>query len=230
MNKQTRAWGLGLSAMITIIVWQLPLGAYILYPLTILATWFHEMGHGLCALMLGGSFHRLDLFSTGAGLAAYSGDLFLGQFGRALVAAAGPIGPALAGSLLILASINQRMARRALYILALVMIISLILWIRTGFGVLMITAMSGGLFWAASKGSASLHIWTVQFLGVNASISVFLQLDYLFTHRVLMNGREFTSDTGQIANVLLMPYWFWAILLAILTLLLPFISLRRAFR
>lgn len=38
------------AALVTVVLWQIPQGDYILYPFTILATWFHEMGHGLAAI------------------------------------------------------------------------------------------------------------------------------------------------------------------------------------
>ena len=34
----------------------LPFGNYLIYPFMILATWFHEMGHGLTALAFGYEF------------------------------------------------------------------------------------------------------------------------------------------------------------------------------
>ena len=230
MNRKKRAWGLALAALLTVLIWRLPYGGYLLYPLTILATWFHEMAHGFCALLLGGSFLRLELFADGSGLAVYSGALFLGRPGWAMVAAAGPLGPAVAGSLLILSSRGERSARRGLLVMAAFMTLSTLIWIRTTLGIVMIAAMAGLLFWAVFKGRGSLHVWTAQFLGVNACISVFLQLDYLFTHRVVLNGRILYSDTGQMAEILLLPHWFWALLLSFLTLLLPFLSLRRALR
>lgn len=230
MNKKRRVWGLALAALLTIVVWRLPFGAYLLYPLTILATWFHEMGHGLTALLLGGSFHQLTLLGDGSGLATYSGNLYGGSLAMALVAAAGPVGPALAGSLLILGSRHERWAQRALIGLASIMGLSVLLWMRNGFGVAMITGMAVLILWAALRGRAPLHIALVQLLGVNAAISVFFQIDYLFTHQVSIGGRVFLSDTGKMAEALLLPYWFWALLLTGLTLLLPFLSLRRALR
>ncbi len=230
MNRKKRAWGLALSAFLTILIWRLPYGGYLLYPLTILATWFHEMAHGICALLLGGSFQRLELFADGSGLAVYSGALYLGLPGQAMVAAAGPLGPAVAGSLLILSSREERSARWGLLVMAVFMIFSVLVWVRTSLGVILIMTTAGLLLWMVAKGRGSLHVWTAQFLGVNACISVFLQIDYLFTNHVLMNGRILYSDTGQIARILLLPYWFWAFLLAFLTLLLPFLSLRRALR
>jgi hypothetical protein len=47
MTARTRALGLALAAATTVVLWQFAAGRYLLYPFTILATWFHEMGHGL---------------------------------------------------------------------------------------------------------------------------------------------------------------------------------------
>jgi type IV secretory pathway TrbD component len=80
------------------------------------------------------------------------------------------------------------------------------------------------------KKSERWHSLTLQFIGVQACISVFLNIDYLFTEKVRVSGRLVYSDTGQIAAALFLPYWFWAILLTGLTLWLPAWSLARALR
>ena len=41
--------------MATVALWQVPYGDTLLYPFTLLATWFHEMGHGLASMLLGRS-------------------------------------------------------------------------------------------------------------------------------------------------------------------------------
>ncbi len=56
-------------ALASVILWQTTLGSFLLYPFTILATWFHEMGHGLAALLTGREFERLQIFSDGSGVA-----------------------------------------------------------------------------------------------------------------------------------------------------------------
>ncbi|MGB3641665.1 MAG: M50 family metallopeptidase, partial [Rivularia sp. (in: cyanobacteria)] len=110
-------WWLIGAAVATVVLWQVPYGDYILYPFSILATWFHEMGHGLAAIFLGGNFRQLEIFPNGSGVATHSGRLFLGPIGRAFVAAAGLLGPPIAGAILILASRSFKTASLSLKIL-----------------------------------------------------------------------------------------------------------------
>jgi hypothetical protein len=230
MTMSARARGLALVAAITVVLWQFPLGRYLLYPLTILATWFHEMGHGLCAMLVGGTFVRLQLFPDGSGYAVYAASPHLGRLGVALVAAAGPLGPALAGSSLILLSLRPKWSRLGLTGVAAVMLVSAFIWIRTLFGFGLIALLALVLLLIRFKASDRWHGLSLQFLGVQACISIFLQVRYLFTESVSTSGRVLHSDTGQIAAALLLPYWFWAILLTGLTLWLPLWSLGRVLR
>ncbi|HMK35668.1 MAG TPA: M50 family metallopeptidase, partial [Desulfomonilaceae bacterium] len=104
-----RTWLLA-AAVVTVALWQLPGGNYVLYPFSILATWFHEMAHGVAALLLGGRFTKLLIFANGSGVAYYTGPLAWEPLGRAMVAAAGPMGPPVAGAALIVSSRNARTA------------------------------------------------------------------------------------------------------------------------
>ena len=42
-----------LAVLVIVVAWQVPYGPQALYPLTLLATFAHEMGHGLTALLAG---------------------------------------------------------------------------------------------------------------------------------------------------------------------------------
>ena len=228
MKTQDRSLGLALAAGTTIILWQFQTGRYLLYPFTILATWFHEMGHGLCAMLLGGTFVTLQLSPDGSGYAIHSGTRFLAQPGVALVAAAGPLGPALAGALLIRLSLRPKWSRFGLTGLVMVMLLSALIWIRTPFGFGLIVLLALLLLVICINGTDRWQSLSLQFIGVQACISIFLQIGYLFTEKVLVGGRLIYSDTGQIAAALFLPYWFWAILLTGLTLWLPTWSLAHA--
>ena len=230
MSTRRRAFGLALAAATTVVLWQFAAGRYVLYPFTILATWFHEMGHGLCAMLLGGTFVRMVLFPDASGYAVYSAPGFLARPGVALVAAAGPVAPAIAGAFLIFLSLRSKWSRVGLTGLAVVMLVSALVWIRTLFGVSVIGLLALVLLLIGFKGDDWWRSLMLQFIGVQACISIFLQVGYLFTEQVSMSGRFVYSDTGQIAAALFLPYWFWAVVLTALTLWLPAWSLARILR
>ncbi|MDJ0694067.1 M50 family metallopeptidase [Mastigocoleus sp. MO_188.B34] len=214
------------AAFVTIILWQIPAGDYILYPFSILATWFHEMGHGLMALLLGGNFQQLQIFSNGSGVATYSLARSLAPIGPSLVAAAGPMGPPIAGSALILASRSFKAASLSLKILGGFLIFSSLVWVRSPFGLIAIPVLGLITLLVGLKAPRWLQGFAIQFLGVQACISTFHQLDYLFSYSA---GNLGLSDTAQIQNNLLLPYWFWGGLMAIASFAILFQSLRIAY-
>ncbi|MBW4597728.1 MAG: M50 family metallopeptidase [Brasilonema angustatum HA4187-MV1] len=215
------------AAIATIVLWQVPGGNYILYPFTILATWFHEMGHGLMALLLGGQFQQLEIFSNGSGVAFHSLPLYLGPIGRALVAAAGPMGPPIAGAGLILASRSFRAAHLSLTILGGFLLISTLIWVRSLFGIVAIPLLGLIILGVALKAPRWMQGFGIQFLGVQACVSTYHQVDYLFSTSA---GPGLLSDTAQIQQQLLLPYWFWGGLMAIASLVILVQSLRVAYR
>lgn len=215
------------AAIATMIVWQLPAGDYILYPFTILATWFHEMGHGLMALLLGGQFRKLEIFGNGSGVASYVMSLSLRPIGPALVAFSGPMGPPIAGAALILASRSFKAANLSLKILGGFLLVSTIIWVRSLFGIVAIPLLGLIILGIALKAPRWVQGFTVQFLGVQACVSTYHQLDYLFSYSA---GSLGLSDTAQIQQQLLLPYWFWGGLMAVASLVILVQSLRLAYR
>ena len=107
-----------LSTLTIVVIWQLPYGRQILYPLTLLATFAHEMGHGLTAMLVGEQFDQLLLNADGSGVAMWRGNP--GRLATALVAAGGLVGPSFAGIGLLLVSRSQRFCRAVLATLAMV--------------------------------------------------------------------------------------------------------------
>lgn len=215
------------AAIATILLWQVPGGDYILYPFTILATWFHEMGHGLMALLLGGQFQKLEIFSNGSGVATYRIALSLGPIGPGIVAAAGPMGPPIAGAALILASRSFKVASLSLKILGGFLLLSTLIWVRSPFGFVAIPLLGLIILGIALKAPHWVQGFAVQFLGVQACVSTYHQLDYLFSYSAGYLG---LSDTAQMQKYLLLPYWFWGGLMAIASLLILVQSLRVAYR
>ncbi|MXO91645.1 M50 family metallopeptidase [Pontixanthobacter aquaemixtae] len=207
--KDHPGW-LALAALAVIILPKLPLGNYITYPFFILTTWFHEMGHGLTAILLGLDFYELVIFANGNGYAMTGSPPGTWPVTEALVSAGGPLGPAIAGSLMILASTKENMRRLALTALGGVIIITTAIWVRSvvGWAVLLPTAVL--ILFIAQKGSEAVSRFAVQFLGIHAAVSMFGQWGYLFSTGAVIGGVHQNSDTGAIAEELLLAHWFWA--------------------
>jgi hypothetical protein len=79
-------------ALVSIILWQTYLGSIALYPFTILATWFHEMGHGIGAMLTGSRFERLLIFPDGSGVAMSLRPSDGYRMTDAFIATSGPLG------------------------------------------------------------------------------------------------------------------------------------------
>ena len=217
-------------ALASILLWQTALGSLLLYPFTILATWFHEMGHGLAAMLTGRGFERLQIFADGSGVAESLGPADGYRLTDALIAASGPIGPALAGAILIVSSRSPAATRNALAVLGIALIASTLIWVRSLTGWLVLPALGIAIVLLALRGSPPLQRFVIQLLGVQACISVWKQFDYLFSPGGTVGGRLQRSDTGAIADVLLLPYWFWGAAISAAILALLWWSFRLAFR
>ncbi|MCX7735998.1 MAG: M50 family metallopeptidase [Candidatus Kapabacteria bacterium] len=215
--------------IVTFILWQFPFGRVALYPFTILGTWFHEMGHGLTAMILGGKFIELVIFPDGSGYARFTTDLFLGNIGQALVAMGGPIGPTIAGSIFIVSTKKMKLGRIVMFLLGLFMLVSVLFWIRSFVGILIIALLGILIIYISIKGSDKLQILSLQFLGVQAIMSLYLSLDYLFSAGGNVGGSSFNSDTAVIAQYLLLPHWLWAILILAFSVFMIFFSIKFTF-
>lgn len=210
-GSQSEAIGrLVLAGLVVVFLPSLPFGAYLIYPFVILTTWFHEMGHGLTALVLGQRFDQLLIFANGSGVAEsqVAGDA--PRVVLAAIAAGGPLAPSAVGALLILASARARLWRPVLWAAAAAILLSVMIWVRSPTGLLvlpLVAAILGLVAWRASPGFAR---FTLQFLGVLGAMSMLRDWRYLFTENAVLNGQSILSDTGQIEAVLGLPHWFWA--------------------
>lgn len=224
--RKTRSYLLAI-AVGTVALWQVPFGRMLLYPFTLLATWFHEMGHGLMSMALGARFDRLVILSDASGYAQSSWTADAPGLFHALTAAAGLLGPTVAGAAMIIASRSRRAARIALYVLAAALALSTLIWVRSLVGWIVLPGLAVAILATASSRREDVRRLAVEFLGVQAAISVWRDLDYLFSPAAAVGGQGGASDTAVIANALLLPYWFWggAISLAIAAILWKALSI-----
>ena len=217
-----------LSAILVFIIWKSPTLGSFRYPFVLLGTWFHEMGHGITALVLGGNFEYLEIYKNGGGVAYTSyltTELWLPyNLTRALVAFGGLIGPCIMGSLLIISGTKPNLSKLMLGLLVISIVISLIFWLRSYMPMLILGTIAFILGIIIFINNNSVIHWTVLFLGLQSTLSTYLQLDYLFTSSFIRNGTQNISDTQAIANNLFGTHWMWAIIVIIFSLVLLFKS------
>lgn len=217
-----------LAGFIVIALPSLPLGTYLIYPFAILTTWFHEMGHGLSALIMGQRFDQLMIFADGSGVAQSAVAHDASPFVHAAIAAGGPLAPSLFGAALILASAHQRLWRPTLWVSAILIFASVIIYVRSVVGYAVLPLIAAGLAVIAWKASDGVARFTLQFLGILGAMSMLRDWNYLFSESAVIDGREMLSDTGQIEASLYLPHWLWAILLIAVSAVLVGASLKYA--
>ncbi|MEM7715922.1 MAG: M50 family metallopeptidase, partial [Cyanobacteria bacterium P01_A01_bin.68] len=127
----------------------------------------------------------------------------------------------------ILASRSFKTASISLKILGGFLLFSVLIWVRSLFGIVAILFLGLIILGIGIKGNRWFQGFSIQFLGVQACVSTYNQLDYLFSPTA---GPLGVSDTGQIQQQLLLPYWFWGGLIAIASLVILIQSLRIAYK
>lgn len=200
----------GLSVVLHLIQ---PWGRWALFPFAVLGTWAHEMGHGLCAILLGGHFEKLVLRGDLGGTAYHD----VSGLARPIVAAAGLLGPAIAGGLtIVLGARSERAARGVLIGLTAALFVSALVWVRPllsfgfpaalGLGVLFL----GVAVWR----KAWVELVLVQLIGIQLCLESLAELDYMFSKGFERDGQYMLSDTATMAETWLLPYWVWGALVA----------------
>jgi hypothetical protein len=206
------------AVALSLILPRLPYGRTLLYPFALLGTWAHELGHGLTALAAGGSFRRLEVHRNLDGLAFSSG---VGPLGRAVVAAGGLLAPAVAGGLVIVLGANDTTAPWILTGLAVAVLTSVVLFVRNLFGWVALGLIGIVLVPVALRAPEMVRIFVAQLVGIQFCVASWGSLDYMFTkHFHRTDGKLTDSDTQTIANVLMLPYWFWGGIIAAISLVI----------
>lgn len=205
------------SGAITLALYLIPYGNYVAYPLLLLSTLVHELGHGIAAVISGGEFVRFVMHADGSGVAMTRSDP--GGMTRAFIMAGGLCGPAVGAAFCFLMARRASWARYTLGAFGFLLILAEILVVRNGFGVGFVAVVAALCLVVAFFASESLTQMTLVFLAVQLALSVFSRADYLFVEGGYAGGQLMPSDTKQMEMVLGLPYWFWGGLCALFSLL-----------
>ena len=197
-----------MSVAATLLLYVVPHGHVIAYPLVLISTLVHELGHGLTAILVGGSFEKFVMFQDGSGVASWSGRV--SDTGRALVAAGGLVGPAVGAALCLILARRARTARMCLIAFGVLLAVANILVVRNLFGWVFVAVLAGICYLLAAQRSNQVAQLGLVFLAVQLALSVYSRGDYLFTQWADTAVGRHPSDSQHIAEAMgVGSYWFW---------------------
>lgn len=184
-------------------------------PLVLLATFVHETGHGIAGILVGGDFLSLHLTDWGGYAMVARPD---SGFAAAVVSAGGLVGPSIAAMFSFASARKARLSRYFLGAVALVLVWLLIFKIANARGYVVASLILAGVALVALKGSDSLNQTVTIFLGVQLALSLYSDRHYLFTDYFTADGKKMASDTQNMADALIGPYYFWAVVCILVSL------------
>jgi hypothetical protein len=195
------------SVVLTLAIYVIPFGHYIGYPLVLLSTLAHEMGHGIAGVLVGREFVSLQLYSDGSGMASTAGSP--SALRGAIVSAGGLVGPAVVAAGLFALAKSRRVAKIALAMIGLALIITDALVVRNIFGFAFIGITGLACLYIARDYTADTARFAIVFVATQLALSVFSRADYLFMNVAQTASGPMPSDVAQIAEALWLPYWVW---------------------
>ena len=215
-NRDTRLLLL-FATLLTVGLNFVPGSQYLLYPLRLFVTFVHESGHAFAALIAGGGVVSLAVSPDTSGLTKSVGGSFLTIW---FFSSAGYLGTTLFGALLLQLGRLKRVqnaGRTMLYALSLSML-AIMIWVRDPFT--LITGLSiAGIFWfLARKASPRVAEFIAMFLAVQCSLNALVDLRTLLL--ISTHSPESFSDALNMQHAYLLPAAFWAILWAVMAVVI----------
>jgi hypothetical protein len=200
----------------------LPWGKYVLYPFRLFTTWVHECCHAFMALLLGGSVTRITLAPDTSGLTSYR--LPAGRLRLAIVTSAGYLGSSVVGCGIYALSLSaHRHAPHLLLGLGGLMVLSLLVWVRGWFGLLIVSALASGFIALGYQGEHRYAEMMLVFLALQTGLNAIFDIRTLFS----LDARS-KSDAHAMQSLYWLPSWFWAVLWMGLSIALTYWTIKRA--
>ncbi len=215
-----------LAILITLLLWNLPYGSYLLYPFKIFATWLHEGSHGLLMLITGAGFDHMEIYRDTSGLAYPESGI--ADLPQAVVSSAGYMGTAFMGALFLVLGRTERGARGVLFGVGVTMLLSAALFVRVStFGIVATTIGGVALVMAGWLATAQVAAFLLNFLAAQSCINAVLDIRVLFGATMYVNGKpQAQSDAHTVAELLGGPPWLYAILWLVWSFGLFYLALR----
>ena len=207
---------MAVAVAITVALYFVPYGHYVAYPLILVSTFAHEMGHGIAGVLVGARFEEFVMYADASGRAQIAGAA--SPMARAIVVAGGLLGPSIGAAVFFGLCTRPRLARVGLWIGAVVALGSCLWVVRNPFGWVFVGTLGAILMSIAIKAGPAFAQWTLAFFAVQLTLSVYSRSDYLFTPVARMAAGNIPSDVALMSEALFLPYWFWGVVCGALSL------------
>jgi hypothetical protein len=212
MRTLDRAWILAALFAVTMALWDTPF----VYPVKVLVVLFHEISHGVAALLTGGSIERITLSPDMGGLMTSLGGIPL------VILPAGYLGSMACGAGLVLVAAWSSKRRLFSFLLGAGLVLVTLVYVRSLFGFLSGLVFGILLCLAGARLSEALNDLLLSFLGLTSMLYALLDIrDDLISRTVPQ------SDAYQFSKLVGLPPVFWglvwggaALVLAVWVLLL----------
>ncbi|MBT0957583.1 M50 family metallopeptidase [Alphaproteobacteria bacterium KMM 3653] len=160
MERLKGHWQLIALTALVFALWSTP----VVVPLKILVVFFHELAHGLAAILTGGSIVELSLVPGQGGHALTRGG------SRFLILSAGYMGSLLIGLMLLLVALRTQADRLVLGLCGLVMLVVTALYIRDIFPLLFCGATGAGMLAIAQFLPVTVNDLVLRVIGLTSLI------------------------------------------------------------
>ena len=193
---------LWLAVAVSLLVSLTPWAPFLLYPFKLFTTWVHEGAHALMTVLVGGRVTSITIEPDTSGLTQSL--VPVSRAAGGLVTSAGYLGAAIVGCLLMAATRVEKWAHVILLTLGVLMLFTLVIWMRNLFGFAVVLAWGVALVTLARKGTGNAARFLLSLLAIQVALNSVYDIRVLF----LVDRGE--SDAATMARLFLLPAWVWA--------------------
>jgi hypothetical protein len=188
-------------------------------PLKILVVFFHELSHGIAAVISGGRIMRIEISILEGGLTYTAGG------NHFLIASAGYIGSMLWGASLILSARFVRRPQIVTFFLGLLILLTGLVFVRPFFSFGMLFCLLSGalLLFLAGRSSPRSHDLLLKVIGITSCMYAILDIKSDVLDRPHMH-----SDAVTLQQLTLIPSIIWGILWIAISIVCTWFCLRLA--
>jgi hypothetical protein len=210
------------AGLASLVVWAIPLIQRLLLPMQYLNTHLHEFAHAMAGQASGGNVESIQVLADGNGITPITGGSIW------LIGPAGYVGAALIGSAVIWFSRTERSAKNTLRLLAFVLGLSMVLWVRGDLvGVLSGIGWVAALFAAGTFLKGGSLLFAAQFVGLQQCLNSIQAVYVLFN---ISAFSEMHSDASVMQKNTGVPAVVWATGWCLVSLALIVVALRHSWK